>query len=138
MMPVTGAFFAIGVLSLMGMPPLAGFYAKFLVLAAGVDAGINFTGYYLLFTVVALFNALLGLGYYLRMIKTVWFESMSEKVRNAHRASPSVILGMGILAIALLVIGVYPAPIYSMAEAAGTALLDVGGFVTEILSAVTP
>ncbi|MCK5303431.1 MAG: hypothetical protein KAJ96_09845, partial [Candidatus Thorarchaeota archaeon] len=86
----------------------------------------------------ALFNALLGLGYYLRMIKTVWFESMSEKARNAHRASPSIILGMGILAVALLVIGVYPAPIYSIAEAAGTALLDVGGFITEILSAVTP
>jgi len=33
---------------------------------------------------------------------------------------------------------VYPAPIYSIAEAAGTALLNVGGFVTEILSAAMP
>jgi formate hydrogenlyase subunit 3/multisubunit Na+/H+ antiporter MnhD subunit len=137
-MPVTGAFFAIGVLSLMGMPPLAGFYAKFLILAAGVNAGINFTGYYLLFTVVALFNALLGLGYYLRMIKTVWFEPMSEKVRSAHRASPSVILGMGILAIALLVIGVYPAPIYSIAEAAGSALYNYVDIVNAIMAAGTP
>ena len=138
MMPVTGAFFAIGVLSLMGMPPLAGFYAKFLILAAGVDAGINFTGYYLLFTVVALFNALLGLGYYLRMIKTVWFEPISEKVRSTHRASPSVILGMGILAVALLVIGVYPAPIYSIAEAAGSALYNYVDVVNAIMAAGTP
>jgi NADH:ubiquinone oxidoreductase subunit 2 (subunit N) len=117
---------------------LTGFYAKFLILAAGVDAGINFTGYYLLFTVVALFNALLGLGYYLRMIKTVWFEPMSEKVRSAHRASPSVIVGMGILAVALLVIGVYPAPIYSIAEIAGSALCNYGRLVLAITVAGTP
>jgi NADH:ubiquinone oxidoreductase subunit 4 (subunit M) len=63
---------------------------------------------------------------------------MSEKVRRAHRASPSVILEMGSLAVALLVIGVYPAPIYSIAEAAGSALYNYVDIVSAILAAGTP
>lgn len=45
---------------------------------------------------------------------------------------------MGVLAVALLVIGVYPAPIYSIAEAAGSALYGYGSLIAEILSAGTP
>ena len=63
---------------------------------------------------------------------------MSEKVRSAHRASPSVILGMGILAVALLVVGLYPAPIYSVAEAAGSALYNYVDVVNAIMAAGTP
>jgi len=63
---------------------------------------------------------------------------MSEKVRSAHHASPSVILGLGILAVSLLVIGVYPAPIYSIAEAAGSALYNYVDVVNAIMAAGTP
>ena len=63
---------------------------------------------------------------------------MSGKVRSAHRASPSVVLGMVILAVALLVIGVYPAPIYSIAEAAGSALYNYVDVVNAIMAAGTP
>ena len=63
---------------------------------------------------------------------------MSEKFRGAHRGSPSVIMGMGILAVALLVIGVHPAPIYSIAEAAGSALYNYVDVVNAIMAAGTP
>ncbi|MHA1652377.1 MAG: complex I subunit 5 family protein [Candidatus Thorarchaeota archaeon] len=127
-MPVTGAFFAIGILSLMGMPPLAGFYAKFLILAAGVQAGLTVSGYYLVFSALAIFNAVLALGYYLRMLSTVWFKPLSEKAASAHGTSRSMAIGMGILALALVVIGIYPAPIYTIAEAAGSALMNFSQF----------
>ena len=130
-MPIAGGFFAIGVLSLMGMPPFAGFYAKFLVLAAGVGAG----GLYLLFTVVAVFNALLALGYYLRMLSTIWFRPLSDVAGTAHRSSPSMIIGMGLLALGIVLIGIFPELAFSIARAAGTALANIGELVTGILNA---
>ncbi|MCF2136570.1 MAG: hypothetical protein K9W43_04940 [Candidatus Thorarchaeota archaeon] len=128
-MPVVGAFFAIGVLSLMGMPPLAGFWAKFLVLAAGVQAGLTASPYYLLFSLVAIFNALLALGYYLRMLTTIWSHETSEKAATAHSPSLSMLVGMGILALALIVIGIYPELLFNIAQAAGDALYHFGDLV---------
>ncbi|MBN2227989.1 MAG: hypothetical protein JW779_00225 [Candidatus Thorarchaeota archaeon] len=132
-MPIVGAFFAIGVLSLMGMPPFAGFYSKFLILLAGVQAG----DYYLLFTIVAVFNALLALGYYLRMLSVVWFSPVSPVAENAHRSNPSMLIGMGMLALALIIIGIFPGPIFNLAVDAGTALLN-GDFLSAIHAALTP
>ncbi len=132
-MPIVGAFFAIGVLSLMGMPPFAGFYAKLLILLAGVQAG----SYYLVFTLIAVFNALLALGYYLRMLSVVWFSPVSKIAEAAHRPSSSMLFGMGVLAIALIVIGIFPGPVFNLAVAAGNALVN-GDFATAILNAVAP
>ncbi len=132
-MPIVGGFFAIGVLSLMGMPPFAGFYSKLLIFIAGVQAG----SYYLVFTLIAVFNALLALGYYLRMLSVVWFSPVSSLAEKAHRPSPSMLLGMAILAIALIVIGIYPGPVFDLAVAAGNALVN-GDFISAILAAVTP
>ncbi len=131
-MPISGAFFGIGILSLMGMPPFAGFWSKFLVLAAGVQAGLTVSPYYLLFSMIAIFNALLALGYYLRMFFTILFREPSEKAAVAHRASPSMLVGMGILALALIIVGIYPALIFNIAQAAGDALYHFADFVALI------
>jgi proton-translocating NADH-quinone oxidoreductase chain N len=130
-MPIAGGFFAIGVLSLMGMPPFAGFYAKFLVLAAGVGAG----GPYLLFTVIAVFNALLGLGYYLRMLSTIWFKPLSKVAVGAHRSTHTMIIGMGILALGIVFLGIFPEPVFALAREAGSALANISELVNGILNA---
>lgn len=43
----------------------------------------------------------LGIGYCLRIGKVVRFRLMSKKVRSAHRASPSIVPGLRILAVAV-------------------------------------
>ncbi len=136
-MPIVGGIFAIGVLSLMGMPPFAGFYAKFLILLAGVDAGAA-GGYYLFFTVIALVNVLVALGYYLRMITTVWFKPISSAAQKAHRPGLSMVIAIALLGVILIVVGLYPGPLYSLAEAAGSALFDYGRYVSAILGAFAP
>ncbi len=137
-MPFTGAVFVLGVLSLMGMPPLAGFYAKVLILMAGVSAGITQTPLYVGFTLVAIFNALLALGYYLRMLQVVWLRPPSDRAQGAHPASRSMQLAMLLMAAALLLIGLYPAPVYSIASAAGSALYNAGSLVSAVLGAQSP
>ena len=130
-MPIAGGFFAIGVLSLMGMPPFAGFFAKFLILAAGVGAG----GPYLLFTAIAVFNALLGLGYYLRMLTTVWFKPASDVAKLGHRSTPTMLVGMAILALGIVILGIYPEPVFAIAREAGSALSNIAELVAAILNA---
>jgi len=70
----------------------------------------------------------LALGYYLRMLSTVWFKPLSDRAASAHRTSRSMAIGMGILALTLVVIGIYPAPVYTIAEAAGSALMNFSQF----------
>lgn len=136
-MPIVGGIFAIGVLSLMGMPPFAGFYAKFLILLAGVEAGAT-GGYYLFFTLIALFNVLLALGYYLRMLMTVWIKPESDAVQQAHQPGLSMMIAMGLLAVILIVVGFYPGPLYALAESAGSALFSFGDYVSGILGLASP
>ena len=84
-----------------------------------------------------MFNALLALGYYLKMLSVVWFSPESNLVENAHRPSISMLFGMGFLALALIVIGIYPNPIFNLAVSAGNALVN-GDFITAILNALAP
>jgi formate hydrogenlyase subunit 3/multisubunit Na+/H+ antiporter MnhD subunit len=71
------------------------------------------------------------------MLSTIWFSPVSEAAENAHRPGISMLVGMGILALALIVIGIYPNPIFNLAVDAGNALLH-GDFITAILSTLTP
>ena len=59
--------------SLAGIPPLFGFFAKLLVLKAAVDAGM------LWLAIVAIVFAIVGMYYYLRVIKVVYFDAPLDK-----------------------------------------------------------
>ena len=72
------------------------------------------------------------------MLQVVWFKEPSVAAQKAHRSGIAMIVGMGLLAIALIVIGVYPGPIYGIAESAGSALYNFGDYVSRILQAGVP
>jgi NADH-quinone oxidoreductase subunit N len=69
--PALAAIMAICMFSLAGIPPTVGFYAKLAVLQALVST--NVTGYIVL-AVVAVLLSLIGAFYYLRVVKTMYFE----------------------------------------------------------------
>ncbi|HYN53681.1 MAG TPA: NADH-quinone oxidoreductase subunit NuoN [Methylotenera sp.] len=86
--------------SMAGIPPTLGFYAKFTVLQAALQAG------YLWLVVFAVLMAVIGAYYYLRVIKLMYFD---EPVDHSPIESPidmRIVLGMN--AIGLLVIGLMP------------------------------
>lgn len=67
--PFTGIVFAINVFSMAGIPPLAGFYGKFMVIQALIDSNMLFAAFLaVLFSTVSCF-------YYLRLIKLMAFEA---------------------------------------------------------------
>lgn len=83
--PWIAAVMAVFMFSLAGIPPLVGFYAKFAVLQALVTTGQS--GYIIL-AVVAVMLSLIGAFYYLRVVKTMYFD-------EAPAGSPAVTLRGG-------------------------------------------
>ena len=55
-------------LSALGLPPFSGFWAKFYVFKAAIDVGLGWAA------VLGLVGSVVGAFYYLRLIKTMWFE----------------------------------------------------------------
>jgi len=86
--------------SMAGVPPLAGFYAKFAVIKSIVDIHL----YWL--AIVAVMMSLIGAFYYLRIVKNVYFDEAQDTAPITMRADMKLVLSLN--AIALLVLGVMP------------------------------
>ncbi|MCV2360882.1 NADH-quinone oxidoreductase subunit NuoN [Paucibacter sp. TC2R-5] len=100
-------------LSLAGVPPTAGFYAKLAVLQALV--GTNVMGYTAL-AVVAVAVSLIGAYYYLRVIKVMFFD---EPTDSAPLTAPSdVRMVMSLNGAAVLVFGILPGGLMALCATA--------------------
>src|SRR5690606_1659553 len=66
--PVMAAILTVLMFSLAGIPPLAGFFAKWYVFLAAINAGL-----YTL-AVIGVITSVIGAFYYLRIIKIMWFD----------------------------------------------------------------
>jgi NADH-quinone oxidoreductase subunit N len=111
----TAAAFTVALLSLAGMPLTAGFIGKFYVVTAGAGAGL-----WALVTVLVLTSAV-SIYYYLRVVVAMWVREPDEQsVRTAVGAASGVVLA--VLTAALIVFGVFPAPLLRLIEWAVAAL----------------
>jgi NADH-quinone oxidoreductase subunit N len=90
--------------SLAGVPPLFGFWAKALVLEAAIHAGMLW---------LAIVFAIIGLYYYLYVIKVMYFDKPAEG--SVLQAKPDVSLRvvLSLNALSLLVLGLYWGPLLS-------------------------
>jgi len=93
--------------SLAGVPPLFGFWAKALVLEAAIHAGM------LWLAIVGIVFAIIGLYYYLYVIKVMYFDKPAEG--SVLQAKPDVSLRvvLSLNALSLLVLGLYWGPLLS-------------------------
>ena len=104
---------AILLFSLAGIPPLAGFFAKFYVFLAAIESGL-----YAL-AVVGVLLSVVGAFYYLRIVKIMYFDEPAEPF-EAMPASLAIIAGVsGALTLFYVV---YPAPLVEAAGVAAKAL----------------
>jgi NADH-quinone oxidoreductase subunit N len=99
--------------SLAGVPPLAGFWAKWYVFSAAVDAGL------VPLAVIGFVTSVVGAYYYLRIIKVMYFDDgprRFEPLSGVLKALLAITGGLVILA------GLVPTPIVSAAAAAAKSL----------------
>jgi NADH-quinone oxidoreductase subunit N len=113
---------AVVLVSLIGLPPLAGFVAKFLVFSSLVEAisvGVD-RQLMLLLLVIGGLNTVISLFYYLRVLKVMTFDSPPED--RVGEAFPLVSLPGAVvtaLAVPVLVLGIFWSGLYAAAQLAG-------------------
>ncbi|MDX1581942.1 MAG: proton-conducting transporter membrane subunit, partial [Alphaproteobacteria bacterium] len=105
---------AIFMFSLAGIPPLAGFFGKFYVFIAAIEAGL------VLLAIVGVLLSVISAFYYLRIVKLMYFDEPAPEF-DVPATSPIKAV-MGIAAAATVLFVVYPAPILRATEAAAQAL----------------
>ena len=104
---------ALFLLSLTGIPPLAGFWAKAYVILAAIQAG----GWLTALAVLAMVNAAAAAFYYLRVVVYMY---MREPAEDAAPTSPGLLFraGLAIVGVATLIFGLFPALVTAAASAA--------------------
>ncbi len=104
------AVMMLAMISLAGVPPLVGFYAKLSVLRAVIDAG------FLWLAIIGVAMSVVGAFYYLRVIKLMFFD---EPVAMAElQPASDVSAGLAANGLALLVLGIVPGMIMGVCVAA--------------------
>lgn len=106
--PLYAAIMSMGLLSLAGIPPFIGFYAKFTVLQALVAQGSSL---HLGLAVFAVVMSLIAAFYYLRLIKLMWFDEPITATEIAGRWDVRVVLAIN--GALVLLLGLMPAGLLS-------------------------
>jgi multicomponent Na+:H+ antiporter subunit D len=111
--PLFAALFAVLALSISGIPPMSGFWAKYLVIEAAVRTGSTWHGW---LVVVALVAGALTL-YSMSIVWTQAFWRTRDHGRNAtRRIPPAMLVAVGILAACTLGIGLVVEPVARLAR----------------------
>ena len=85
-MPVTAASSLVASLSTAGLPPLAGFWSKFIIILALMQAGKT------TYAVVALLASVLTLGYFLILQRKVFFSKLGDGVSGVKEAGAGLVM----------------------------------------------
>ena len=112
--PWFAAVMMVLLLSLAGVPPMVGFYAKLAVLQAALAAG------HLGLVIFAVLASLVSAYYYLRVVKLMYFDEPTDT--EAIEATGGLRLALSLNGIAVVLLGVLPGPlmaacVYAIAQA---------------------
>ena len=95
-------------ISLIGMPPAAGFMAKFYIFSAAVQHNL------LWLVVIAVINSVISAYYYLRVVKVMWLGEPASEEKVPSSGALRVALALSCLGVLLL--GVIPGYVMKLAE----------------------
>jgi NADH-quinone oxidoreductase subunit N len=111
--PTLAFFLALLLFSLAGIPPLAGFFAKFYVFLAAIKAGL-FT-----LAVIGVVTSVVGAYYYLAIIKIMYFDEPAKGFEPMPHELKAVLAVSGLFNLLYFL---YPAPLVEAANAAAKSL----------------
>ncbi len=108
--PLLAAGMLLSLFSLAGLPPLAGFFAKFYLLWASVKAGL------LWLTLIGVLNIITSMYYYLKIVRVMYIDKPTNEIPVRVSLDQKVIQYLCIAGI--LVLGIYQGPFVRLAELA--------------------
>jgi len=112
--PLMALSLAIFMFSMAGIPPLAGFWGKWMVFMAAIDRG------YIALSVIGVLTSVVGAVYYLRIIKVMYFDEPVESIDRVVSVPVGLVMGGAALAVALF--NLVPAGLFSSASTAAASL----------------
>jgi NADH-quinone oxidoreductase subunit N len=115
--PGLAAAMALIMLSLAGVPPLAGFLAKLYVFGAAVQAGLTWLA------VFGVINSVMSAYYYLRVIVAMYMQEGTPTEAAKAPISPALQVGVGLASVAIVILGIWPTPILDLTRLTVEALL---------------
>ena len=118
--PLLALCLSAALLSLGGLPPFAGFMSKWQILVAGAMAK---TAWMWAVVVFVGLNSVLSLAYYAPMINRMYRREISEVVQRGKSIPWTMVVPMVILALAILVIGVWPNSVSFLTQTSANTLL---------------
>jgi NADH-quinone oxidoreductase subunit N len=111
--PAMALMLAVLLFSLAGIPPLAGFFAKFYVFLAAIEAGLYSLA------VIGVLLSVVGAYYYLRIVKIMYFDDPAERFEPMSLPLATI---LGVSGVLILLYFIYPAPLVSAAGVAAKSL----------------
>ena len=108
-MPVTMTAFTIGAISMIGVPPTAGFVSKWYILAGAFQAD----NYVAIMTIIA--STALNAAYFLPIVYMAWFERESEPPARPHGEAPwPAVLALALTALLTLAFFFFNGPVLEL------------------------
>lgn len=116
--PITSFFFALGALAIIGLPPFAGFWSKLYVLLSIADSGL------IAAVVLILIASVIEAIYYLRVVSRLYFNKENVAQDDVRRTPISGMIAMGILALVIIAVGLYPEFVWNLLKPAAEELVN--------------
>lgn len=129
-MPITAFCMVLGVLSLAGVPPLPGFFSKFMIIwgqaATGNSLGIALAA-------ITLFNSALSVAYYLRILGITVFSEPSETAAKVKESPVGILVPIALIAAAILIIGIWYAPVLEIIQQVANSILNPAAYIGAVV-----
>ena len=114
--PLLATVLTLSMISLTGIPPAVGFWAKIYLFGAAVEANLEWL------VVIGVVNSVISAYYYLRVVKAMFLSEPASDERVASGLPMQLALAIGFLGT--LAFGIYPTPLLNLARSAAGALLS--------------
>jgi NADH-quinone oxidoreductase subunit N len=114
--PLAAAVMALFMFSLAGIPPLAGFWAKWYVFRDGVEYYMTKADVRLLWLVIiGALNSVIAVFYYLRVVVRMYMQEPSERAAARGPMAFQTAFASALCALAVLALGLLPGSVWEMA-----------------------
>jgi formate hydrogenlyase subunit 3/multisubunit Na+/H+ antiporter MnhD subunit len=124
--PLAALALSLAVLGLGGLPPMAGFMSKWQIFVAGMSTHNTVV---MLLVIFAALNSVLSLAYYAPLVNAVYRKQPSEAVQHGGSIPTLMNAPLALLALLVVLLGVWPSLVEWLTGPAGSSLLSAfGGF----------
>lgn len=114
--PLIGAILALVILSFAGTPPLLGFVSKYTVLVAMLDSSMH------ILAILVIFFSLFSGFYYLRLVKIIYFENLTDQIQGIQFSSRVSFL-LSYLSLTFIYFSCYPSALITISAFFGLGIL---------------